>query len=190
MARRFSTNPLAAAVPQADGEPILLDFATSVVAEGKVRVARNAGKSLPAGRILDVNGQPSTDPNDLYADGMLLPAADHKGYGLALLMDLLGGILTGSGTASLPTYGTTNGVLFIVLAVDAFRPLGEFLADSAALTAKIRTTPTTPGVDEVLIPGDPERRTAAERKRRGIPIDETTWQQLTDAATKLGIEAI
>ena len=90
-ARRFSTNPIAAAIPREDAPPIVIDFATSVVAEGKVRVALNAGKALDPGRLLDNHGQPSTTPADLYDNGMLLPAAGHKGYALALLMDLLGG---------------------------------------------------------------------------------------------------
>lgn len=188
IARRFGTNPISAAVPIADGPPFLLDFATSVVAEGKIRVARNAGKTVPEGHILNADGKPTTDPSDLYSDGMLLPAADHKGYGLAIMMDMLGGILTGGGAAALPTYGTVNGVLFIVLKIDAFRPLADFLADGAALTHNIKETPTAAGIDEILIPGEPEERIAARRSKDGIPLDDNTWGDLVRVAVNLGVE--
>ena len=188
-ARRLGTNPLAAAIPRAEDAPVVVDFATSVVAEGKVRVARNSGKALPAGRILDANGAPSTDPNDLYAGGMLLPAAEHKGYCLALLMDYLGGILTGAGCASLPNFRRGNGVLFMVLSIEAFRPLDAFLSDAAALSDVMRATPPAAGYDEVLTPGDPEQRTAQQRRAHGIPLDDTTWSQLVEVATAHDVAA-
>ena len=186
-ARRFSTNPIAAAVPREGAPPIVLDFATSVVAEGKVRVALNAGKELDPGRLLDKHGNPSTTPADLYDSGMLLPAAGHKGYALALLMDLLGGILTGSGTAAMPVYGTNNGTLFMALDIAAFRPLTDFLADAAALSSVIKDTPPAAGYDEVLLPGEPELNAAAVRRMDGIPLDETTWMQLAEAAATLDV---
>ncbi len=189
MARRLGTNPLACAVPRADGPPIVIDFATSVVAEGKVRVARNGGKALPPGRILDLNGAPSTNPEDLYAGGMLLPAAEHKGYCLGLMMDLLGGILTTGGCAVLPIHQWGNGVLFTVYNIDAFRPLDEFLAESEQVAALMAATPPRPGVERVLLPGEPEQITAAERLERGIPIDDNTWQQLRAAGEALGVAA-
>lgn len=186
-ARRFGTNPFAAAVPRADAPPIVIDFATSVSAEGKIRVAYNAGKPVPPGRILDVDGRPSTNPADLYAGGMLLPLGEHKGYCLALLMDLLGGILTGSGASSWPVYNSANGALFLVLDVGAFRPLTEFLTDAAGLSTTLKETPPAQGYEEVLIPGEPELRNAALRRTEGIPLDETTWSELAAAATEFGI---
>ena len=119
--RRLGTNPIACAFPLQDREPFVMDFATSVVAEGKVRVAHNAGKALPEGWILDSDGQPSTDSNALYADGMLRTAADHKGYALSLMMELLAGALTGRGCTPFDDIGPGNGVLFIVIQGDAFR---------------------------------------------------------------------
>lgn len=188
-ARRLGTNPLAAAIPRADDAPMVVDFATSVVAEGKVRVARNSGKALPEGRILDANGHPSTDPNDLYSGGMLLPAAEHKGYCLALLMDYLGGILTGAGCAALPTFRRGNGVLFIVLSIEAFRPLDAFLGDATELSNVMRATPPASGYEEVLTPGDPEQRTAQQRRANGIPLDDTTWSQLVEVAAAHNVAA-
>ena len=102
--RFFGTNPISAGVPVADGAPILIDLATSVVAEGKVRVARNKGETLPEGLVRDRDGRPTTDPNDLYQGGALLPVGGHKGSALSLLVDLLGGALTGQGVPSLPGY--------------------------------------------------------------------------------------
>jgi LDH2 family malate/lactate/ureidoglycolate dehydrogenase len=185
--RLLGTNPVAIAVPVADRPPILLDYATSVVAEGKVRVARNAGKSLPEGWILDKNGRASTNPHDLYDNGMLLPAAAYKGYALSLMAELLGGILTGQGTPVFPGYVFKNGVLFIVLNIEAFRPLTDFLADAATLSHKTKAVPTAEGFDEVLLPGEPELQTAAHRRNHGIPLDDTTWSQLVAEASKFKV---
>lgn len=186
-AARFGTNPFSAAVPREGAPPFVLDFATSVIAEGKVRVARNAGKKLAEGRILDKDGNHTTNPQDFYEGGMLLPAADHKGYGLAMLMDLLGGILTGGGASSLPTFGSNNGCLFIVLKIEAFRPLADFLTDSAQLSENIKKTPTAKGVDEIFIAGEPELRAALDRQE-GIPLDDNTWGDLVAVAERLGVD--
>ena len=188
-ARRLGTNPLACAIPRASAAPIVIDFATSVVAEGKIRVARNSGKQLPPGHILDAVGKPSIDPHDFYADGMLLPAAEHKGYCLGLMMDFLGGILTTGGCAVLPHFQWGNGVLFTVLNIDAFRPLDDFLADGEFVAAEMMNTPPRPGVERVLLPGEPEQQMTAERLANGIPIDDNTWQQLVEAGDDLQVSA-
>jgi uncharacterized oxidoreductase len=166
--------------------PLLLDYATSIVAEGKVRVARNAEKPLPEGWILDRNGRASLNPHDLYDGGMLLPAATYKGYCLSLMVELLGGILTGQGTPIFPGYVFKNGVLFIVLNIEAFRPLDEFLADAATLCAKTKAIKPAEGFTEVLLPGELEWQ-MAEYRRHGIPLDDNTWGQLTAAAAQHNI---
>lgn len=188
-ARRLGTNPIAAAIPLADQPPIVIDFATSVVAEGKVRVARNSEKLLREGCILDADGTPSIEPQDLYDAGMLLPVGEHKGFCLSLMMAYLGGILTGNKTAVMPGFKRGNGVLFMALSIDAFRPLDEFMADGEALADTMHDTPARAGFDEVLLPGEPERRTEAERQANGIPVDETTWSQLVEVGAKLGVDA-
>ena len=185
--RLLGTDPFAAAVPMAGCSPLVIDFATSVVAEGKVRLARNRHEPLPEGWILGPDGQPSTSPDDFYAGGVLLPAAGHKGYGLGLLMEFLGGVLTGHGCVGLPGSTKGNGVLFLVLAIEAFRPLEAFLADGAALGERVKATPPAPEFDEVLLPGEPEQRSTEHRRAEGIPLDETTWAQLTEAAAVLGV---
>mgnify|MGYP005849307627 CR=1 FL=1 len=186
--RMLGTNPIAAAVPIADHPPVIIDFSTSVVAEGKVRVARNKGQIVPEGWIQDAAGRPSTNPDDLYAGGALLPMAGHKGYGLSLLVELLGGMLTGQSCPGLPTYTVLkNGVLFIVLAIEPFRSPEDFLRDSSILCQLVKRVPPAPGFDEVLLPGEPEQRTAERRQIEGVPVDETTWRQLTTAAAEFGV---
>jgi uncharacterized oxidoreductase len=186
--RLLGTNPMAAAVPVSGREPFVMDFATSAVAEGKVRIARNKGQAIPEGWILDADGNPSTNPEDLYEGGMLLPTAGHKGYGLALLIEFLGGILTGEGGPWLPGYTTIrNGVIFLALSIQAFRPPEDFLADAAILCEKVKVTLPAPGFDEVLLPGEPEQRAAKRRQAEGIAIDETTWSQITEAAATFGV---
>lgn len=185
-ARLLGTNPFAAAIPVAGRLPVVVDFATSIVAEGKLRVARNRGKPVSEGWILDSAGNPSTDPDDFYNGGVLLPAAGHKGYGLSLLVEFFGGLLTGHGSPVLPDFGAGNGVCFLGLAVDLFRPGEAFLADAAALCAEVKASAPASGVDEVLLPGEPEQRNAALRVDQ-VPIDAATWRQLADAAAALEV---
>ena len=185
----LGTNPFAVGVPSADPEPVVLDFATSVVAEGKLQVARNKGESVPEGWLLSPDGQPTTDPSDHYIGGPLLAFGGHKGSGLAIVNDLLGGILAGKGTPALPGLVSGNGVLFVVIDVRRLRPLADFLAGVAAHSGMIRSAAPASGFDAVMVPGDPERRAAAEHERHGIPIDAATWKALTEAAAARGVDA-
>lgn len=185
--RLLGTNPIASAVPVAGGAPIVVDFATSAVAEGKLRVARNRGQQVSEGLFLRADGQPSTNPQDFYDGGVLLPSAGHKGYGLSLLVEALGGLLTGNGSPALPDFSGGNGVLFMLLNVDAFRPLADFAADSAELCAQAKAIPPAPGFTEVMLPGEPENR-SAEQRAAGIDIDDATWAQLTAAVVEFGVE--
>lgn len=188
--RRLGTNPVAAAVPLEDRPPLLLDFATSAVAEGKVRVALHGRKGMPEGWALDKDGAPTTDPADLYDGGMLLPAAGHKGYGLALLTDYLGGILTGAGGPGIPGSILGNGVLFIFLHIEAFRPPADFFSDGSHIADRIKETRPGPGFEEVLLPGEPEARSMQSRRENGIPLDDTTWSEIVAVAEKLGVDGI
>lgn len=185
--RCLGTDPIAAAFPLPQRPPIVVDFATSAVAEGKIRVARNAGKTLAPGLLLDAQGEPSTDPNDLYRGGMLLPAADHKGYGLGLVMEFLGGVFTGRGCTIFPNFRPGNGVLLLVMRADLFQPLDEYYADAQRLVDAVLSVRPAPGSAGVMLPGDPERRSMAERSATGIPIDDATWAQLTAAGEHLHV---
>jgi len=193
---RGTTNPIAMGMPAPGSGPVVLDFATSATAEGKVRVARNKGVPIPPECLLDAEGRPTTDPNDLYTDppGSLLPfggaTGGHKGGALWLLVDLLAGGLTGGG-CSRPPEGTarfSSSMLSIVIAPQAY-------ADAGALGAEIRrylefvrsARPRTPG-GEVLLPGEPERRARAERLAGGIPVDATTWEHIMASGEQVGLE--
>jgi hydroxycarboxylate dehydrogenase B len=186
--RRLGTDPIAFAIPRPGGQPpIVVDFATSVRAEGKVRVARAAGRTVPPGTLIDRDGRPSVDPEDFYAGGALLPAEGHKGYALAVAIEALGGILSGMGPAMTPAYGAGNGMFVLALAVDAFISVEQFMGQVEELAAALEGAPTAPGVEQVLLPGEPELRTAERRRREGIPIAEATWQELRALGFELGI---
>jgi uncharacterized oxidoreductase len=186
---RLATNPLAVALPTRH-EPILVDITTSVVAEGKVRVARNAGKAIPEGWVLDRKGRPTTNPEDLYAGGSLLPLGGregHKGYGLSIVVDVLGGLLSGSGCGLL-TSNVGNGLFISVADPAAFVGREEFLDRIEELVAYLRSSPRLPGVAEILLPGEPELRAAERRRREGVEVDEGTWGQIRALAGELGVE--
>jgi LDH2 family malate/lactate/ureidoglycolate dehydrogenase len=185
----FGTNPVAAAVPIPGEDPIVLDFSTAVVASGKIRVLRDRGEPLPDGWILDREGRPSNDPADYYDGGVLLPAADHKGYALCLLVELLAGCLTGAGSLAVPAsdYQVGNGVFIQAIDVSTFMSLEEFGVLARSLVDTVRSTPPAAGFDEVLLPGDPERRSAAARTAEGVDVAESTWGAITEAASDLGV---
>ena len=187
---KLSTNPVAIAIP-APESPILVDITTSVVAEGKVRLARNKGESVPPGWILDRDGEPTQDPARLYEGGTILPvggAVGHKGYGLSMIVDLLGGGLSGSGCGFMPGTRPGNGLFIQLVNPALFLPPDEFLQMVGEYTRYLKDSSTAPGVPAILLPGDPELSTEAERRRQGIPIDDGTWQQVTQVAVELGVQ--
>jgi LDH2 family malate/lactate/ureidoglycolate dehydrogenase len=186
----FGTNPLAAAVPMGHRAPVVIDFSTAAVASGKIRVLRDRGEPLPEGWILDSEGRPSTSPEDYYAGGMLLPAAAHKGYGLCLLVELLAGLLTGSGSLAVEQsdYQLGNGMFMLAIDVSAFMPPAEFASLAGALADAVHATPPAKGCTEVLLPGEPERRIATRRAEEGLEIADSTWQGIAAAAKELGVE--
>ena len=193
-AQRFlGTNPWSIGIPTTDDNPVLIDFASTVVAEGKVRVARDKHTSLPPGCIVDKNGQPSTDPADYYDGGMLLPFGGHKGYGLALASAMLGGMaaigdpapnLAGSGTVSGSSGERMAGALIVVIDPGAFGDAGTYREAVGRLSASARQVPPAPGTHEVLIPGEPESRTTAQRRREGISLPDDTWDAISKVASE------
>jgi uncharacterized oxidoreductase len=190
--RRLSTNPFAAGMPVAGGEPIILDMATSVLAEGKVMVARNKQATLPEGVLIDGHARPTTDPNDLYDEppGAILPFGAHKGYGLSVFCDLLSGVLSGGGCnhpGGAPPPGILNNMLSILLDPAPGRSAADVAPDIDAFIAWLKSSaPLEPG-GEVLVAGEPERRSRALRSLRGIPLDETSWGNVVSAARELGV---
>ncbi len=188
-ARRLGTNPHAVGVPGAGGPAMILDFATSVVAEGKMRVKKNRKQQAPLGWFIDAQGRPATDPEVFYGDppGSLLTAGEHKGYGLSLAVEILGGILSGSGSAGPGPGLFQNGTLMVCLDIERFLPAADFHTQVAALFGWVKSAPLAQGSSEILIPGEPEARLEAERRKNGIPIDEETWAQIEATAKELGV---
>jgi LDH2 family malate/lactate/ureidoglycolate dehydrogenase len=191
---RLGTNPLAIGSPS-DGEgPLVLDFGTSATAEGKVRVKKIAGQKCPDGWLLDSQGRPTNDPNSLYADppGTILPMGGsqaYKGFGLGLMVEILSGALSGGVTIREKPINQ-NGNCAFMLVIDPGHVGGadHFKAEVKQLLTFMRSCPRVEGCEEILLPGDPERRTLAQRSDSGIPLDDGNWNQLTELAKKLGVE--
>ena len=198
--RRLSTAPFVVGVPRPGQTPIILDFATSIVAEGKVLVASQGGKKLPENALIDRDGQMGTDPHLLYGDytatghrdhskgkGAIRAFGEHKGSGLALMCELLGGSLTGmSATGEGRRFG--NGMLSFYIDPKVIDPEAMFSDDVARYIAYFKSArPTTPG-GEVLIPGEPEQRMRAQRSKEGVPLPDDTWASILATARDVGVD--
>ena len=193
---RFGTNPCCIGIPLAGAEPFLLDFATSRVAQGKMRVAHNKGIQVEPGTLIDEHGNPTTDPgvvvvpqsNGLF--GALLAFGEHKGYGMAVACELLGGALTGGGTwhkATDPAVrAVVNGMLTILIDPAKLGTQAAFEQEAVAFVDWLQAGPVAPGFDAVQIAGDPERATRAQREVDGITVDDQTWQEMVAAGRKVG----
>ncbi len=192
-ASRLSTNPMAVAIPHGD-EPIVVDFCTSATAEGKVRVLKMAGQKCPDGWILDSQGRPTNDPNDLYGNphGSLRPMGGdqaHKGFGLSLMVDIFCGALSGGRCSrEVPSNQVGNGVFMMVFDPEHFGGTEHFDSEVSQLVDWVRSCPRVDGVDEVIMPGEPERRTLARKRAEGIALDEGNWSQLVKLAEELGVD--
>lgn len=195
----LGTNPLCYAIPAGHANPIVLDYATSAAAEGKVRAALFKGEQLPGGWIVDSHGRASTNPADLYEPplpperiklaGALLPFGGYKGYGLGLVVDVLAGVLTGAGSSHDMTSGwLTNGVFIMALKIDSFVPLEEFKNRVDSLIESIKNSPKAEGFEEILIPGEREMSERERRLKSGIPISEKAWQPLVHACKQYGLD--
>lgn len=188
-APRLSTNPIAFACPTGNAAPISFDIATTMAAEGKVRVKRNRKERLPLGWVLDAEGQPTTDPNALYGNppGTIVPAGGHKGYCLALMIEVLSGIVAHGGYSTEHPGPILNGVFMFVVDIARFVPAATFRAQVDDLVRYLKTCPTVPGTDRILTPGEPELLTEAERRRSGIFVEDETWGQIEAVARELGV---
>jgi LDH2 family malate/lactate/ureidoglycolate dehydrogenase len=190
--RVVGNNPLAIALPSAGGEPLVLDMALSATAMGRIRLAESAGEAIPAGWAVDGEGRPTTDPATAIK-GMLLPAAGPKGFGLALMIDLVCGGLSGGaiGGEVKPLYGDPAvpygcAHLFLAIAPAKFGVEGEFAGRVAALAQSVRTSKPAPGVERVQAPGDPERaRRAANAGTCPLPAD--VLEKLVAVGSRLGV---
>tara|TARA_B110000196_G_scaffold104850_1_gene91066 strand:+ start:994 stop:2061 length:1068 start_codon:yes stop_codon:yes gene_type:complete len=198
--RRVATNPIMFALPtdRADA-PFVLDMATSVLAEGKMKVAVNKGVTVPEGVLIDGDGKATVDPNDLYGTGdnekrgALLPfgglLSGYKGFGLSLAMEALGGILSGSGSAKKAVRGT-NGTWLMAINIANFLDPEDWEQEVSELLEFVKEPPYAENFTEVLTAGEPERIKMDERFSSGIPVDEETWKQISEAATSVGVSPI
>ena len=189
--RRLSANPIAAAVPVEGALPIVADMSTCVIAEGKIKVALNKGEQIPEGAILDGYGRPTTDPAEFYAEppGAILPIHAHKGYVLSVLVEVMAGALTGGGCSN-PDNPTAKRIVNNMLSIyiDAAAVAGEaFAGEITRLIAWAESSPKATPDGVILMPGDPEEMTKADRVADGIPLDDTTWGQLAETARKVGL---
>jgi uncharacterized oxidoreductase len=188
---RFGTNPFAVGIPVPGGEPMLLDMATSVIAQGKTRVAYNKGETLPPGLLIDDQGRPTTDPRYAVVEplGALRTFGEHKGFGLALVCEILGGALAGGLAVHEPSQGqqrVLNGMLTILLDPGRIADGSVFAQELRACLDWVKASPPQAGVDRVRVAGDPERETRAKRLAEGVPVDDNTWKELLAAAARLG----
>jgi uncharacterized oxidoreductase len=190
---RFGTNPVCIALPGPEPErPIIADMATSRIAMGKVRVARNKGESIAADTLLDSEGNPTSDPQVMYRRprGSLLTFGEHKGYALAFICEMLAGAVTGSGTMRperQDAESVTNGMLMIVIDPGRIVDQPWMMDEIAAMTAYITSSPPRRANEKVLIPGDPERANRAARLKNGVPIDDETWREIAVAARGVNV---
>ncbi len=191
---RLGTNPFCVGIPRPGGEPILLDFATSKIAQGKTRVAYNKGVAIEPGTLIDDHGEPTTNPRYTVVEpiGALLPFGEHKGAGLALICELLGGALAGGATARAVSDGrrrVLNSMFSILVDPNRLGTAANLAAEMEGFVAYATASPPQPGVGRVRTPGEPERETKARRLVDGIPVDSVTWGEIVGAGAKVGLAA-
>ena len=187
--RRLSANPISIAIPRKSQPPILIDISTCAIAGGKVTIAHNSGKSVPPGCILDSKGRPSTNPADFIGppQGALLPFAGHKGFALSLATDILAGAFSGAGCSRPTAKRVGNSFTATLMDPAQLRTESEFELDVDQLVDYVKSSQLAEGFTEILIPGEPERRERDRREKNGIPVDDETWRQIQETATKYGV---
>ena len=192
---RFGTNPCCIGAPLKGREPFVLDFATSRVAQGKMRVAYNEGHAVAPGLLIDEHGRPTTNPGVVVVPqsngllGALLTFGEHKGYGMAVACELLGGALSGGGTWHKPMTNARavyNGMLTIIIDPKQLGARDAFDAESIAFVDWLRKSPPATDDEAVMIAGEPERKARIARAKDGIVVDDTTWTEIVEAGRKVG----
>jgi uncharacterized oxidoreductase len=197
--RRMSTAPYCVGIPRQGQGPIVLDFATSIVAEGKVLVASRGGKKLPKGALIDLDATLSEDPEVLYGPhtaegprdhgqgkGAIRAFGEHKGSGLAFICELLGGALTGTGATG-PNRRFANGMFAIYVDPKVVDTGNFFDGEISRYVTYFKDTKPAAGIDAVLIPGEPEAKMRAERTRNGVPLPDDTWAAIVNTAREVGV---
>jgi uncharacterized oxidoreductase len=184
---RLGTNPISIAVPSDLDGPLYLDMATSAVAAGKIQLAAARGESIPTGWIVDGEGKQTTDPKQFRKGGALLPLGGTEGYkgsGLAAMVEVLCGLLTGLGFGVEPTGRHNDGCFMAVFNVEAFRPLKDFKKEVTEFARYLKATPPSEGSPGVMYPGEIEYKREQQRKVAGIDIEDATWEKLRELASE------
>jgi uncharacterized oxidoreductase len=190
---RFGSNPVCIGIPLPGEAPFLLDMATSAVAQGKMRVAHNKREKVAPGLLIDNDGRPTDDPRYAVVPplGAILAFGGHKGYGLAVACELLGGALSGGGTwhyEESTKQRVLNGMLAILIDPARLGTATPFQSETRQFLDWLRKGRTAPGADKVRIAGEPERETRAKREHDGVPVDDTTWKEILAAAAKVKLD--
>ena len=192
---RYGTNPFCVGIPLPGQPPFVLDFATSRVAQGKMRVAHNEGRQVDPGYLIDERGRPTTDPGVVVVPqpggmfGALLAFGEHKGYGMAIACELLGGALTGSGTWHRPAdnaRAVINGMFTVVVDPRRLGTQDAFAREALAFVEWLKQSPAAEGSAGVLLAGEPERAARRQREAEGIALDDQTWAEIVAAGAKVG----
>ncbi len=188
--RRLSANPIAVGVPRPNGEPLIVDISTCAIAEGKLRNMMTAGTAVPAGAIVNAKGEPSTDAHDFYGPppGALLAFGGHKGFALGLAADILAGALSGAGCSRPDADRVGNSFMAVVIDVNRVRGADGFGEEVRNLIDYVKSSRTAPGVAEILVPGEPERREREKRMRDGIVVHPATWSRIAETAQRHGLK--
>ena len=187
---RLGTNPFCAAVPGPDGPAVMLDMATTTIAAGKARVAYNKGVPVADGCLIDADGNPTTDPTGFIRDhtGALRAFGTHKGSGMASMGEIMAAAVAGGqGAFHEAKGGVLNSMLVTVIDLSKLGDPAAIAADIQSVKAHVKSARPAPGFDEVLTPGEPEKRYTAKRMEQGIEVDDTTWRDIRTAAGSIGI---
>jgi len=185
----LGTNPYSVSVPTGSETPFLVDWATSVVAQGKISVARAKHAKIPTTWTRDKYGRVTDDPNAVYNGGWLLPFSEYKGYGMSMICELLGAVLTGSrtGISGVAEPPSPNGVFMLAVNPEAFVGLDAFTEGASRLLSQMKALPAEAG-KRVMVPGEPEKESKERRLREGIPIPDDTWAQIKALCARLGVD--
>jgi LDH2 family malate/lactate/ureidoglycolate dehydrogenase len=193
----LGTNPFCMAAPAGKYRPVILDMSPAVAARGKIRRAERRGEKIPLGYALDAEGRPTTDPKAALAGGVVLPIGGHKGSGLSMFMDIFGGVISGAnfGGDVADQYKAFDrpqdvGHFFLAMKPDLFITEAEYRARIDTLIERMRAAPTAEGFGEILVPGEPEDRHEAERRKSGIPYAASEVAALQDEAKRAGVQPL
>jgi uncharacterized oxidoreductase len=189
---RMSPNPIAIGIPTGEEFPIVIDMTASVVAEGKIRVQKNKGENIPEGWAIDADGNTITDPNVFYGPplGAILPfggISAHKGFALAVAVDILSGALSGAGCSREDAERIGNGVFMMAIDIDAFKAPGDFKQEVDTFIGFLKSSKLMPGFNSIHMPGEIEYNRRKQKEKEGVPLDDETVKQLHDTAKSVGV---